>query len=285
MGQMRYSITHTTTYAYSAPVVLQPHVLRLSPRSDSWQRLDDFEVTVTPQPLEISHYSDLDGNRLLKVWFDSVPCDRLEIITSSQVTTYQANPFLYLAEPYSLQLPIDYPVSLAAQLQSYLQPQRAIDPVAIELAQELALASDDDVSRFLMRLNQRINEHCHYAVREMGRSLPPGVTWRSRKGTCRDFTVLFMEVCRAAGLAARFVSGYQEGDVAAGEHYLHAWAEVYLPGAGWRGYDPTLGVVVSDRHIAIASSVDPLYTAPVQGGFRPVQAVSTMSYQLRLREI
>jgi transglutaminase-like putative cysteine protease len=282
---MRYSIVHTTTYAYSDPVVLQPHVLRLSPRSDSWQRLDDFEITITPQPSQISDYSDLDGNRLVKVWFEALPCDRLEIITRSHVTTHQANPFLYLAEPYSLQFPIDYPISLATQLQSYLQPQRAIDPIALELAQEIAVESNDDVGGFLIRLNQRINEHCHYAVREMGRSLPPGVTWRSRKGTCRDFTVLFMEVCRAAGLAARFVSGYQEGDVAAGEHYLHAWAEVYLPGAGWRGYDPTLGVVVSDRHIAIASSVDPTYAATVQGGFRPVQVHSTMSYQLRLREL
>jgi transglutaminase-like putative cysteine protease len=282
---MRYSIVHTTTYAYSDVVVLQPHVLRLSPRSDSWQKLDDFQVTVTPKPAQISDYSDLDGNRLLKVWFEAKPCDRLEIVTSSNVTTHQVNPFLYLAESYALQFPIDYPVSLAAQLQGYLQPQRAIDPIALELAQEFTVEAKDDVSVFLLLLNQRINEHCHYAVREMGRSLPPGVTWRSRKGTCRDFTVLFMEVCRAAGLAARFVSGYQEGDVAAGEHYLHAWAEVYLPGAGWRGYDPTLGVVVSDRHIAIASSVDPVYAATVQGGFRPVQVLSTMSYQLRLREI
>jgi transglutaminase-like putative cysteine protease len=282
---MRYSITHTTTYLYSDPVVLQPHVLRLSPRSDSWQRLDEFQVTITPQPLQISDYSDLDGNRLLKVWFEAQSYDRLEIITHSQVTTHQPNPFLYLVESYALKLPIDYPVSLATQLQSYLRPQVPIDPVAMELAQDIAVEVNDDVSSFLLRLNQRINEHCHYAVREFGRSLPPGVTWRSRKGTCRDFTVLFMEVCRAAGLAARFASGYQEGDVAAGEHYLHAWAEVYLPGAGWRGYDPTLGVVVSDRHITIASSVDPVYAATVQGGFRPVQAVSTMSYQLQLREL
>lgn len=282
---MRYSIAHTTTYHYSAPVVLQSHILRLCPRSDSWQRLDDFQVKITPTPLQLSDYSDLDGNRLLKVWFEPQPCDRLEIITTSQVTTHQANPFLYLAESYALQFPIDYPVSLATQLQAYLQPQRSIDPVAMELAQDILVETDDNVSRFLMRLNQRINEQCQYAVRETGRPLPPGITWRSRKGTCRDFTMLFMEVCRSVGLAARFVSGYQEGDLAAGEHYLHAWAEVYLPGAGWRGYDPTLGIVVSDRHIAIASSLDPLYAAPVSGGFRPVQVTSSMHYQLRLQEL
>jgi transglutaminase-like putative cysteine protease len=282
---MRYSITHTTTYDYSELVVLQPHVLRLCPRSDSHQRLDHFDVRISHQPLKISDYSDLDGNRLMKLWFDLEPCSRLEIVTSSDITTLQSNPFIYLMDSYASQLPIDYPTSLALQLQSYLRPQVPIDPVAIELAQDIALETKDDVTRFLMLLNQRINESCDYAVREMGRSLPPGITWRSRKGTCRDFTVLFMEVCRAANLAARFVSGYQEGDLAAGEHYLHAWAEVYLPGAGWRGYDPTLGVLVSDQHIAIASSVEPSYAAPVTGGFRPAQAITTMNYQLRLREI
>lgn len=279
---MKYSITHTTTYRYSEPVALQAHTLRLCPRSDSWQTLDDFQLQIIPKPLKTSDYTDLDGNRLIKVWFDPQPSDRLEIVTNSQITTHQVNPFSYLAEPYAVNLPIDYPSSLATQLQSYLRPSTAIDPVAMELAQDLTVEAEDNVAKFLMLLNQKINTHCRYAVRETGRSLPPGFTWRSRTGTCRDFSLLFMEVCRAAGLAARFVSGYQEGDVAAGEHYLHAWAEVYLPGAGWRGYDPTLGVVVSDRHIALVSSVDPSYVAPVSGGFRPVMARSTMDYQLRL---
>jgi len=279
---MRYSITHTTTYRYSEPVALQAHTLRLCPRSDSWQTLDNFKLQIIPTPLKTSDYTDLDGNRLIKVWFDPQPSDRLEIVTNSQITTHQANPFSYLAEPYAVNLPIDYPSSLATQLQSYLRPSTAIDPVAMELAQDLAVEAEDNVAKFLMLLNQKINTHCQYAMRETGRSLPPGFTWRSRTGTCRDFSLLFMEVCRAAGLAARFVSGYQEGDVAAGEHYLHAWAEVYLPGAGWRGYDPTLGVVVSDRHIALVSSVEPSYAAPVSGGFRPVMARSTMDYELKL---
>ncbi len=278
---MKYSITHTTTYRYSEPVVLQAHTLRLCPRSDSWQTLDDFQFHIIPTPLKTSEYTDLDGNRLIKVWFDLQLSDRLEIVTSSQITTHQINPFSYLAEPYAVNLPIDYPSSLATQLQSYLRPSIAIDPVAMEIAQDLTVEAEDNIANFLILLNQKINTHCHYAVRETGRSLPPGVTWRSRTGTCRDFSLLFMEICRAAGLAARFVSGYQEGDVAAGEHYLHAWAEVYLPGAGWRGYDPTLGVVVSDRHIALVSSVEPSYVAPVSGGFRPVMARSTMDYQLK----
>ena len=279
---MRYSITHTTSYKYSEPVALQAHTLRLCPRSDSWQTLNDFQLQITPTPLQTSDYTDLDGNRLIKVWFNPQLSDRLEIVTSSKITTHQVNPFSYLAEPYAVNLPIDYPSSLATQLQSYLRPSVALDPVAIEMAQDLTVEAEDNVAVFLTLLNQKINTHCRYTVRETGRSLPPGFTWRSRSGSCRDFSLLFVEVCRAAGLSARFVSGYQEGDVAAGEHYLHAWAEVYLPGAGWRGYDPTLGIVVSDRHIALVSSVEASYAAPVSGGFRPVMARSTMDYQLKL---
>ena len=78
-----------------------------------------------------------------------------------------------------------------------------------------------------------------------------------------------MEVCRTVGLAARFVSGYQEGDPDSSDRDLHAWVEIYLPGAGWRGYDPTLGLAVSDRHITVAASAIPQYAAPIQGTFAP----------------
>ncbi len=279
---MHYSITHRTSYQYDRPVQLQPHTLRLRPRSDSWHRLETFEFQVTPQPIGLSEMTDLNGNALIKLWFPLEEVDRLEIITTSQVTTTQENPFAYLLEPYALQLPIDYPSSLKSQLQSYLRSNEMIDPVAIMLAQDLLVQSNGNPSVFLSALNQLINAECGYGMREAGGPLPPGVTWRDRKGSCRDFTVLFMEVCRAAGLAARFVSGYQEGDLAKAEHYLHAWAEVYLPGAGWRGYDPTLGLLVGDRHIAICASADPSYTVPVSGDYRPGTARSTMEYALRI---
>ncbi len=279
---MRYSIHHRTVYEYDRPVQLQPHTLRLRPRSDGWQKLEDFTLQVSPTPAGISQMVDLDGNALIKVWFEPKDCDRLELTTTSHVTTLQDNPFVYLVEPFAMQLPLDYPSSLRSQLRSYLRSDELIDPVAVEIAQDLLVNANGNVSGFLSALNNLINTECGYGMRETGRPLPPGVTWRDRKGSCRDFTVLFMEVCRAAGLAARFVSGYQEGDLEKAEHYLHAWAEVYLPGAGWRGYDPTLGLVVGDQHIAVCASADPSYTVPVSGGYRPAQVRSAISYELTL---
>lgn len=91
-----------------------------------------------------------------------------------------------------------------------------------------------------------------------------------------------METCRAVGLAARFVSGYQEGDPNAAERHLHAWAEVYLPGAGWRGYDPTHGLAVADGHIALVASALPKSAAPVTGGVRG-RARSELSYKLSIQ--
>ena len=92
-----------------------------------------------------------------------------------------------------------------------------------------------------------------------------------------------MAVCRAVGLAARFVSGYQEGDLAQASHDLHAWAEVYVPGGGWRGFDPTLGLAVSDRHVAISAAVDPQQAAPVSGTLQPAQQVETnLETQIKL---
>ncbi|MEB3295428.1 MAG: transglutaminase family protein [Synechococcales bacterium] len=288
---MQYHITHTTLYTYSHAVLLQPHLLRLRPRSDGWQTLEQFELTIFPEPLAQSPITDLDGNATIKLWFAPEPSHHLKIITTSQVTTHLDNPFIYLLEPWVLQLPMDYPSALAAQLQPYwLNPpgSPAIDPAVVQLAQEVLLASDGAVIEFLTLLNQRIYQECHYQIRETGHAYPPGITWREKKGSCRDFTLLFIATCRAIGLAARFVSGYQEGDVDTEDRSLHAWAEVYLPGAGWRGYDPTHGLLVSDRHIALAASPDPRSTLPIEGQVKNFgntaihQVQTTLTHDLQL---
>ena len=152
--------------------------------------------------------------------------------------------------------------------------------MALELAQDIATATQYNTLDFLFALNQRIYQDCQYLTRHTGEPFPAGVTWRSKQGSCRDFSVLFMEVCRAMGIAARFVSGYQEGDSNQQDRDLHAWAEVYLPGAGWRGYDPTLGLVVSDRHIPLAASAIPAYAAAVDGSVTPVNSGQKVTAQL-----
>ncbi len=265
---MRYQIIHSTTYTYDRSVVLNPHIIRLRSRCDGTQKLLSFFLQIDPEPIGISHITDLDGNAILQTWFGE-STDNLKIEARSEVETYRTNPFDYLVEPWALSLPIDYPASMLSQLQPYLQPQYQInvDPAVIQLAQDICFTADNQIGTFLMQLNQRIYENCQYIRRETGEPLPGGVTWNQKSGSCRDVAVLFMEACRAVGLAARFVSGYQEGDPEQKERDLHAWAEVYLPGAGWRGYDPTVGLVVSDRHIPLVASASPKYTAPISGNF------------------
>lgn len=286
---MRYQISHTTTYTYSESVRLQPHLVRLLPRSDSWQTVQSLSLQVMPIALQQSHITDLDGNHLVKLWFEpDLQTQSLQVQILAQVETHKANPFEYLLEPWALQLPIDYPASLLYQLQPYLSGQQvgysaSLDPTAIELAQALWLEVSGDPIQFLTLLNQRIYKSCAYVIRETGVPQLPGITWSTKSGSCRDYAVLFMEVCRAIGLAARFVSGYQEGDPGSAELYLHAWAEVYLPGAGWRGYDPTHGLVVGDRHIALAASAISHYAAPITGAITPASVQSQLTYQLTIQ--
>ena len=269
---MLYQISHQTTYTYDRPVLLKPHILRLRPRCDNWQKLHDFSILISPQPEEISEFSDIDGNNITKLWF-TTPTDQLSLQILAKVETYQTNPFKYLLEPWATQLPFDYPSSLLQRLKPYLQSYSFVpDPLALELAQEISQEVQDNTTAFLSALNQRIYTKCEYINRETGQPWQAGITWRKKQGSCRDLTILFMEVCRSIGLATRFVSGYQEGDPDQNERDLHAWAEVYLPGAGWRGYDPTHGLAVSDRHIALAASALPLDAAPVSGSVSPISS-------------
>ena len=287
---MRYQISHTTTYTYSQPVKLFPHVVRLRPRSDAHQAVQSFLLQITPTPLQESPVVDLDGNSMIKVWFKPDLVEQLTVQVVSQVETYRTNPFDYLLEPWALSLPIDYPSSLLTQLQPYLTGlipgSGAIAPIAIQLAQDICHQVSHNTTMFLTELNQRLYEHCKHTIRETGEPLPPEITWSQKVGSCRDTAVLFMEVCRAMGLAARFVSGYQEGDVDSTDRHLHAWVEVYLPGAGWCGFDPTHGLAVSDRHIALVASVSPRYAAPITGAFDATDGGrSTMTYQLAIQSM
>jgi len=264
-----YRIQHHTDYRFDQLVYLRPHQLRLQPRSNGWQRLLDYTVNLDPLPAGQSELIELDGNAVQKVWFTQ-PTQHLAIAVESVVETLLENPFNYLLEPWALKLPFDYPQSLALRLKPYLIPYEGrLDPVALELGQEIAHDCDRQPVNFLQTLTQRIYERFTYTVRETGEPWEAGVTWRAKQGSCRDLTVLFMEVCRAMGLAARFVSGYEVGDPDTPQWELHAWAEVYLPGGGWRGYDPTHGLAVGDRHIALVASAIPADCALLWGAVTP----------------
>jgi transglutaminase-like putative cysteine protease len=281
---MTYQITHSTTYRYERPVRLATHLIRLRPRCDVSQTLNSFDLSIVPAPLRIVENIDLDGNNQLKVWFDNSKVDTLTITARSQITTHRYNPFDFLIEDWAIQLPIDYPSSMLNQLSPYLSG--SIDPVADRLAQEILVNTQGNLIEFLTALNLLINRSCKYIVRETGDPFPASITWHQKTGSCRDLTVLFMAACRAVGLAARFVSGYEQGDLEIAEKHPHAWVEVYLPGAGWRGYDPSHGIVVQEQHIAVVASAYSQQTLPISGKLIDAVGIgSQMDYQLNIVKI
>lgn len=281
---MRYTIRHLTRYRYQQPVTLQSHTLRLRPRSDGAQHLTRFTLEVTPTPQQQTPIVDTDGNSTIGLWFAPDPVEQLEIITTAEVTTCRPNAFDYLAEPWATTLPIDYPTTRRAALLPYLDSASSpIAPGVIELAHTISHQVEGNIGFFLTALASHIYKTCEYTVRPTGNPWPAGVTLAQKLGSCRDFAVVFMEACRAVGLAARFVSGYEEGDPAHPNRDLHAWAEVYVPGGGWRGFDPTHGLAVSDRHIALVASPFPAQTLPVSGTTQPGSRVgSTLEADIRI---
>lgn len=281
---MRYSISHTTVYTYDRLVCPNPHLIRLRPRSNGWQKLHDFSCVVTPEPIGISEIVDLDGNPCIRTWFKQ-ETEQLKIVINSDVETFKSNPFDFIYEPWALKMPLDYPTSLLRQLQPYLTPVNLTpEPVSIQLAQEILHEVDGRTADFLFTLMDRIYRSCEQIVRHTEDLWSPTITWTKKQGACRDFVALFMDVCRAVGLATRFVSGYQEGDPDTETFDLHAWVEVYIPGGGWRSYDPTHGLLVSDRHVTLVSSAIPSYTAPIVGSVTPV-ASSHMDAQITIKRI
>jgi transglutaminase-like putative cysteine protease len=283
---VQYHISHTTVYQYSQPIKLDTHTVRLCPRSDGSQKLKHFAVDIFPQPLKIADILDIEGNTCLQLWFPDETITELKIHTKAAVETLRTNPFDYLSEPWAIAAPIDYPSSIAAHLAPYLKPPLSVylSPVVVDLAQGLLHDVDSNVGRFLAQLTQTIYEQLQYLHRPVGDPQPAGVTMAQKSGSCRDFAVLFMAACQAVGLAARFVSGYQEGDEAQAARELHAWPEVYIPGGGWRGFDPTHGLAVCDRHIPLAAAAYPLNAAPVSGTLKPGYLATTrLDYQIQMR--
>jgi transglutaminase-like putative cysteine protease len=132
----------------------------------------------------------------------------------------------------------------------------------------LRQASRGEIVPFLSLLTETICQRFKVVPRAHGSPRPAITTIEQRQGAARDLAALWIDLCRAVGLAARYVTGYHNGDSGEEKHFLHAWGEVYLPGAGWRGFDPTNGVAVCDRHVAVAAAADPQHAAPVTATYR-----------------
>lgn len=278
---MIYHVVHATEYTYSRAVFLEPHVIRLRPRSDGTQHLRSFHIAIEPQPAGVSAALDAEGNAVLHAWFNE-QTERLTITTEFEIETLRANPFDFiLADAAMEQLPLHYAALDTARLAHYRADAGSAPSVAA-LAANVAEQCGGNTLRFLELLTQEMYQKFTSIVRETGDPALPEETLTKKTGSCRDFAVLFVSACRSQGIAARFVSGYQEGDLSQPLRYLHAWAEVYLPGGGWRGYDPSHGLAVGAGHIAVAASHDPLGASPVQGSFRGSNIDTALAARIEL---
>ena len=277
---MLYEFTHSINYSYSKPVFFEPHTLRLRPWSNSWQHLLEFHLQVSPTPAGKADFTDLDGTSPSLLWFEGLH-EALTINTSFKVETQFTNPFDYVLNPDALVLPMHYGNEFGSVLAPYLAGGDS-SPEVKALADRIGREADWETTAFLLTLTRTMAETISPIVRLEGEPQPPLVTLNQGQGACRDFTVLFLEVCRLVGLAGRFVSGYFGGEPELEERHLHAWAEVYLPGLGWRGYDPMNGVAVADQHIAVAAAATPSLAAPVTGTIRGTGPSSTMITDIRM---
>ncbi|MCH7950425.1 MAG: transglutaminase family protein [Candidatus Dadabacteria bacterium] len=278
---MLYKIEHVTQYSFSKEVFLEPHTIRLRPRSDSAQTVQKFEIDVNPEPKGRTNLVDIGGDSM-SLWFEELT-DSLTIISRSEVETHRSNPFDFLLSSDRVHLlPMEYSGPDESVLEPYRMPSSDFGDKFEGFVAKILLESENSTLNFLSVLTSYINQNLEHEVREEGLSHEPGETLSQMKGSCRDFVVLFAEVCRSMGIASRFVSGYTVGDPENSENYLHAWAEVYLPGGGWRGYDPTLGLAVADRHVALTSGATPMQAAPVTGSFRGTGAEAKMEYQITI---
>ena len=292
---MLLSIRHHLRYVYYRPVFLEPMTLRLTPKQDCSQQLLVHSLRLDAAPAGSSAIQAADGSGALVCWFLEER-DQLEITMEARVRTLRPNPFDWIITFAAAQrLPARYPAAEAAALAAYLDRPLGIGPGAGDgpgagsvaaWAAGLAVAVEHDTAAFLIELADRIHHDFQHVGRFEGEPMAPEQTLAGRSGACRDTAMLFVAACRSQGLAARFVSGYSiHHPPEVTEHELHAWAEVYLSGAGWRGYDPSLGLAVADGHLVLATAPDHRLAAAVTGTYRGTGVTSTMTYALSVRAL
>ena len=239
-------------------------------------------MELDPSPEGSTELVDIDGTSSTFLWFsDTQPV--LNITATSWVETLRDNPFDYiLRDPDFFELPAQLASDYRFALEPYLHrsaPSAKVDDFAQQIAKEV----NRNTISFLTTLCSRIHEMMDITLRLTGDPMSPEELLIKNTGACRDLTVLFMDACRSVGLPARYTSGYFYGDEEFSERELHAWAEVYLPGGGWRGYDPTAGLVVSNQHVALASGPTWILTAPTSGNYRGTDVDSSLDFEVQIQ--
>jgi transglutaminase-like putative cysteine protease len=264
----RYRILHRTYYTFSGQVQLGPHVLRLRPREDHEVRIESATLTITPAAV-LRWHRDVEDNSVAIATFDA-PASQLVIESDVIIQHFNAAPLDFLVDAQA----VDYPFAYAAEDQpvlfAYMDGSRrsSADPVMAWVDTLWRPGEPIQTYALLQRLCVGIHEHIAYRVREEPGVQDAAETLALGTGSCRDSAALFIEAARCLGLAARFVSGYLQAEPSALNFgATHAWAEVYLPGAGWKGFDPSIGQMAGTQHIPLAVARLPESVPPVAGSF------------------
>lgn len=268
----RYKILHLTEYAFSATVQLLPHTLRLRPREGHELRIESSALDISPS-YSLRWQRDVEDNSVASVDFNSL-ADRLTVKSEIIIQKYDQAPYDFLVSDYAVNYPFYYNGEDSVLLSPYMKQGVVAETPRLDDWVHALLQANEKIETFalLLRLNQRIYQFLSYRIREEEGVQTPEQTLSMGTGSCRDAASLFMAAARQLGFAARFVSGYIYTDPASFQPgqsgSTHAWAEVFIPGAGWKGFDPTIGNMVGSEHIAVAVARLPESVPPIAGSFR-----------------
>lgn len=264
----RYKILHRTYYNFSADVLLEPHTLRLRPREGHELRIETSDLDIKPAA-NLRWHRDVEDNSVAIASFDT-PTSQLVIESKVIIQHYNQAPLDFLMSDYAVDHPFTYKPEDHILLSPYLKIAEQTDSSLLEnwIAQIWQAGEQVQSYVLLQRLCVHIQQALTYQLRE-----EPGVqsvaeTLSCNSGSCRDSAYLFMEAARYLGFAARFVSGYLHAPPSTINFgSTHAWAEVFLPGAGWKGFDPSIGEIAGNDHIAAAVARLPESVPPIAGSF------------------
>ena len=271
---IRAAIHHLTHYKYDRPVFLGPQIIRLRPAPHSRTRVISHSLRVTPIEHFVNHQQDPYGNWLARYVFpEPVRELKIEVDVVADMTVY--NPFDFFVEESAESWPFEYGDDLRPDLVIYRTPE-PVGPHLRDYLERIDRSPKRTVD-FVVGLNQRLSQSVEYLIRMEPGVQTPEETLERHSGSCRDSSWLLVQILRNLGFAARFVSGYLiqlkpdlvSLDGAPGTDHdftdLHAWAEVYLPGAGWIGLDPTSGLLTGESHIPLAATPHYRNAAPISG--------------------
>jgi transglutaminase-like putative cysteine protease len=264
---VKIGIRYETVYRYDRAVRFSPHDVRLFPRGDCYVQIARLDFQTKPETT-VRFGRDVFDNIVASCFFEEA-AEALELRLEIDVEVAKKNPFDFVLARRAAQMPFAYEEDMASIICAYRQRQTDDvlslsdwTPPMQELPRETVAT--------LVELTKLLHRTISYQRREEGAAQAPAETLRLRRGACRDTAVLLAEMLRDAGLATRVVSGYlREADeeIRRAEGSLHAWAEVFLPGAGWIGLDPTNGILCNDNFIAAAVGLRPADITPISGSF------------------